>query len=258
MIIKSKKLSQFENIKHGISTISTGGLVFETNPESGGFTIGKTRFFNNIDIDEVDVFLKSEQKHTGNITCIKYCDLEKDLFFDKYTSIPENDAIITNVVGVNLVVYTADCAPILLYDTVEEVIAVVHAGWRGVIKDIVGNVVKAMKRDFGSNPEDIIVYIGPCLCKNHFEVHSDVADKFNIVFPHNEDIVFVLDRFDDKGVKFQVDLRKAVEQQLLQQGIDINNIEIDKHCTWEDGNLHSARHAGSAENSNWSFIGMRA
>ena len=257
MIIKSKKLSQFENIKHGISTISTGGLVFETNPKSGGFTIGKTRFFHNIDIDEADIFVKSEQKHTGNITCIGHHNLEKNLF-GKHASIPENDAIITNVVGVNLVVYTADCVPVLLYDPVEEVIAVVHAGWRGIVKGIVGNTVKAMKKDFGSSPDDIVTYIGPCLCKSHFEVHSDVADKFNILFPHNDDIVLVLDKFDDKGVKFQVDLRKAVEQQLLQQGIDINNIEIDEHCTWEDGNLHSARHAGSAENSNWSFIGMRA
>jgi hypothetical protein len=93
------------------------------------------------------------------------------------------DGLITGVAGLMLGVRTADCVPILLVDERRRAVAAVHAGWRGTLARIAARAIEAMTREYGSQPEDLIAAIGPCIGRCCYEVGPDVARAFGAWFP---------------------------------------------------------------------------
>ena len=89
---------------------------------------------------------------------------------------PECDALITNEPGVTLMIFTADCTPLLLHDPVTGAVGAAHAGWRGTAKAIGAKTVAAMVREFGCKPENIRAAIGPNIAQCHFETGVDVPE----------------------------------------------------------------------------------
>ena len=87
---------------------------------------------------------------------------------------PECDGLVTNDPGTALVVFTADCTPVLLSDPVTGAVGAVHAGWRGTAADIVGKAVQAMVGNFGCRPENIRAAIGPNIGQCCFQTDEDV------------------------------------------------------------------------------------
>lgn len=92
----------------------------------------------------------------------------------------EGDAMISSVPGIALAIRTADCLPILIADLRNCAVAAIHAGWRGVVSEIVPKAIQAMHRQFGSNPEDLIVAIGPGIGPCCFEVGPEVSVQFGL------------------------------------------------------------------------------
>ena len=129
------------------------------------------------------------------------------------------DAMVSVQPGVFAGVGIADCTPILLADPVTRVCAAIHAGWKGTVAKIVEKTAKRMIENRGSNPADILAYIGPCISFAHFEVGDEVAAQFDQAFKTR------------KGAKWHVDLKTANAAQLL--GLGIQQIEIDPACTVE-------------------------
>ena len=127
------------------------------------------------------------------------------------------DAMVSVQPGVFAGVGIADCTPILLADPVTRVCAAIHAGWKGTVAQIVAKTASRMIENRGSNPADILAYIGPCISQAHFEVGDEVAEHFAKEFKTR------------KGSKWHVDLKKANAAQL--QSLGIEQIEIDKACT---------------------------
>lgn len=130
------------------------------------------------------------------------------------------DAMISVQPGVFAGVGIADCTPILLADPVTRVCAAIHAGWKGTVSQIVHKTAKRMIENRGSNPTDILAYIGPCISFAHFEVGDEVAAQFDAAFKSR------------KGNKWHVDLKAANAAQL--QSLGIQQIEIDPACTVEN------------------------
>jgi len=128
----------------------------------------------------------------------------------------EADGLITNSTGVALMVFTADCVPILLHDPINKVIGAVHAGWRGTASNIAGEAIGKMETLFKCRRENIRAAIGPCISKCCYETDSDVANALP------ETSV----RYGDK---FMVDLKEANRQQLLKAGVE--HIEVSEECT---------------------------
>lgn len=89
---------------------------------------------------------------------------------------PECDALITRDVGVALVIFTADCTPLLLHDPVTGAVGAVHAGWRGTVAGIAAKTVEAMVREYGCKASDIRAAIGPNIGQCCFETDRDVPD----------------------------------------------------------------------------------
>jgi len=93
-----------------------------------------------------------------------------------HSAYPACDALITNDPGTALVVFTADCTPILLHDPVTGAVGAVHAGWRGTAADIAGKAVKAMASTYGCDPKNIRAAIGPNIGQCCFETDPDVPE----------------------------------------------------------------------------------
>jgi YfiH family protein len=124
------------------------------------------------------------------------------------------DAVLTSEQGIFAGVGIADCCPILLADPIRETAAAIHAGWKGTVAQIVRKTATAMI-EAGSNPADILAYIGPCISLEIFEVGDEVAEQFE----HKE----------KRGDRWHVDLKATNAAQLRDVGI--NQIEISAYCT---------------------------
>ena len=137
---------------------------------------------------------------------------------------PECDGLITNEPGVGLVVFTADCTPILLHDPVTGAVGAVHAGWRGTAAGIAKNCVEAMAREYGCNPADICAAIGPNIGQCCFETDADVPEA--MIAALGDDAKEFIEFWDGK---YHVDLKEINGLWLERAGV--RKIEISISCT---------------------------
>ena len=163
----------------------------------------------------------SHQTHTDIILRVGEEQAGAGLFAPE---LPECDGLITNEPGVALTVFTADCTPILLQDTVTGAVGAVHAGWRGTAASIAGKAVAAMGREFGSKPENIRAAIGPNIGVCCFETDRDVPDALLDAFGEEARPFIFL-----KGEKYYVNLKEINALVLRRAGV--SQIEISTDCT---------------------------
>ncbi len=155
--------------------------------------------------------------------------------------IKETDALVTNKTGICLCVQTADCVPILLFDPENNVIAAVHAGWRGTVKRIAEVAVQKMERNYNSKPENIIAAIGPSISPEIYEVGNEVVEEVRNSLPRSE----VLLHKNSSG-KYHLNLWEANRQILLASRVRESNIEISGECSFTKTTRYfSARKEGS-------------
>lgn len=139
------------------------------------------------------------------------------------------DATVTHKKDIFICVTTADCVPILLFDRKNDVVAAIHAGWRGTAQRIVRKTIEKMELCFGSSPANMIVGIGPSISMHHCEVGKDV------------EFAFIEEGFDLAGTSFRkkpsgkihLDLREINRKELIGLGISEKNIETSELCTFE-------------------------
>lgn len=139
----------------------------------------------------------------------------------------EGDALITNVPQLPIMVLTADCVPVLLFDKRNRVIAAIHAGWRGTVENITAKTVDKMKELFSTNPTDIIAAIGPSIGVCCYEIGIEVEDTAN------EKLHYANQLFVKEGDKTSFDLWKANKMQLRECGVpqsSIDNLRICSKC----------------------------
>ena len=137
---------------------------------------------------------------------------------------PECDALITNTPGLTLYVSTADCTPILLWDSATGAVGAAHAGWRGTAAAIGAKTVEAMTREFGIKPENIRAAIGPNIGFCHFETDADVPEAMVAAF--GEEVKPFIRK---QGEKYYVNLKEINALVLRRAGV--THIEISDQCT---------------------------
>lgn len=130
----------------------------------------------------------------------------------------DGDGLITRAVNIPIGIFTADCVPILIYDREKRIAAALHGGWKGTELGIVKKAVDIMCGSMGSDPENILSAIGPCIGKCCFEVGEDVAVRFSSSIK--------------RGGKFYVDLVLENVNQLKSCGVSEKNISTSGICTY--------------------------
>ena len=169
-MIKSKKLSRFKNVEHAffnrLGGKSTG--IFKSLNCGLGSSDKKNNIMKNLKIVANKIKTKPKKITLLNqIHSNKFHYISKNSKFNK--SKFEGDALITDRRNIPIAVLTADCAPILIHDENNQMIAAIHAGWKGAYKGIVKKVVKFMIKK-GCSPQNITAAIGPCISGNSYQV----------------------------------------------------------------------------------------
>ena len=164
----------------------------------------------------------SKQVHEDNVRLVTAEDCGKGLWRDRdYASV---DAMICNTPEIPLVVFSADCNIILLYDPVRRAVGAAHAGWRGTALGIVRKAVEQMARQFGSDPADIRAAIGPAIGQCCFETDADVPEAFRGALGAEIDPYMVWN-----GSKWHIDLRAVNALWLRRAGVA--QVDVCDHCT---------------------------
>lgn len=163
----------------------------------------------------------SHQTHTDIVRRVSLADAGAGLFAPELT---ECDALITNEPGLALVVFTADCTPILLHDPVTGAVGAVHAGWRGTAAEIAGKTVLEMGKAFGTRPEDVFAAIGPNIGPCCFQTDADVPEAM-VAALGEEAKGFIR----PEGEKYYVNLKEMNALVLRRAGVQ--NIDISGDCT---------------------------
>ncbi len=162
----------------------------------------------------------SHQVHSDVVRVVT----EKDCLGLDHHLQPECDGMITNTPGLALVVFTADCTPILLHDPITRAVGAVHAGWRGTAMDIAGKAVKAMENAFGCDPKNIHAAIGPnigfCCFETGAEVPTAMLETFGCTVENDIRPV---------GNKYYVNLKEINRHALCRAGVQYVDVSTD--CT---------------------------
>ena len=232
-MIKSKKLSIFKNIEHaffnklgGKSTVIFKGLNCALSSADK-----KTNVLKNLKTTSNKTKVKPKK-----IVLLNQVHSNKFHYISKYSKLNnkfEGDALITDKRNIPIAVLTADCAPILIYDQSKQMIAAIHAGWKGAYKDIVKKVVKFMIKK-GCSPQNITAAIGPCISSINYQVREDFIKKF--IKKDKNNIIF----FKKINNKNYFNLNKYIHFQL--KSLDISKIDIINKDTFNaKNNFFSAR-----------------
>ncbi len=175
---------------------------------------------------EMERMVLSYQTHTTNVRVVTEEDAGKGIVKERdYTDV---DGMITNVPGITLVTFYADCVPLYLLDPAHKAIGLSHSGWRGTVNRMGKATMEAMAREYGSRPEDMIACIGPSICQDCYEVGEEVAQNFREAF----EAKYCPELLEEKaGGKYQLNLWRANEIIFLEAGIRPERIQVTDICT---------------------------
>lgn len=191
-------------------------------------------------------FVLSQQTHTTNVKTVTAEDKGKGIVKELgYTDI---DGLITNVPGVVLSTFYADCVPLFFLDPVKKAIGLSHSGWRGTVGKMGKVTVERMTKEYGSNPKDIIAAVGPSICVDCYEVSSDVADAFMEAFAYAENLdKIVIPKSKEKAM---LDLWQANYAVFLEAGIMKEHITLPDICTSCNKELLFSHRASNGKRGN--------
>lgn len=154
----------------------------------------------------------------------------------------QGDYLITSVPGVGIGVATADCLPIVMYDHEHQVIAIVHAGWRGSVEGVACAALQQMQSVFGTNPKRLAVFFGPAARACCYEVQEDVA---------NELPEWALkDCLEFRNHRAYLNVPLLNELQLMRAGVQDGHVAWQScdctictfgYCSWRRDNTHAQR-----------------
>lgn len=189
----------------------------------------------------------TNQTHTTNVAVVK----EED----KGRRFQETDGMITNVPGICLVTFYADCVPLYFVDPVKKVIGLSHSGWRGTVGKMGKVTVELMQKTYGSDPEDILAAVGPSICQDCYEVSEDVILEFQKSFEEQD---WQQIYYKKENGKYQLNLWKANELIFREAGILPEHTAVTNVCTHCNPEiLFSHRTTGDKRGNLGAFLALK-
>ena len=228
-----EKLLQIPCIKHGFSTrmggVSEGiyssmNLSYTRGDEEKAVTNNFRRMMAALEMDSSNLVF-SDQTHTTNVRVVTARDRGKG--FTKKRDYSDIDGLVTNVPGLVLATFYADCVPLYFVDPVKKAIGLSHSGWRGTVGKIGLNTVKLMQAEYGCDPADMIGCIAPSICQDCYEVSEDVIAEFDKAFGEDAGRLY----YRKENGKYQLNLWKANEIVMKEAGLTPEHIVVTDICT---------------------------
>lgn len=187
--------------------------------------------------------VKLDENHTFRSVSEKGCDF------------PEVDGVVTNVKGATLFAFSADCSLIQIVDPINKAIGLCHSGWRGTVSKISQNAINMMQEYYNSNPDNLLVTIGPSICPECFEVEWDMISEARKGFSEKDyDKIY----YQKNETKYQFNLWEANRIVLKEAGVEEANIFMPNLCTKCNPDfLFSHRNQGLKRGTLIAFLGIK-
>lgn len=166
----------------------------------------------------------TDQTHEDKIRVVTEADIGKGITVP--SDIRNTDGLMTNIPGIPLITFYADCVPLFFLDKKNKAIAVTHSGWKGTVQKIGAKTIMQMAKEYGTRPEDCLVGIGPSIEMSCFEVGPEVAEQFAESFSKFPQIMKSIE-----NGKYLVDLWNVNKLMLMELGVPENNITVSGFCT---------------------------
>ncbi|MDI6716635.1 MAG: peptidoglycan editing factor PgeF [Actinomycetota bacterium] len=216
--------------KHGILVVFTtrrGGVSAEPYASLNlAFHVGDDRdcvlknreiLCNTLGID-LKRMVCAEQVHGASVALVDEKAVGKGAFsIDE--SIPDTDSLVTGQENIPLALFFADCVPVILVEPKRRMIAVVHAGWKGIYKDIISNTLKLMSFDKSLDKKNLLAFIGPSIGVCCFKAGTELIRNFSARF-----------NGQDWLQKDRIDLRSLAKRQLIENCVLPKNIYACDNC----------------------------
>lgn len=195
----------------------------------------------------------SDQTHTANVRRVTEEDRGNGI--TKPRPYKDVDGMITNVPGIVLATFYADCVPLYFVDPVQKAIGLSHSGWRGTVSKIGKITVEKMGEEYGTRPEKLYAAVGPSICQKCYEVSEDVAEEFRRAFdPKYWNTLF----YKKENGKYQLNLWEANRIVLLESGIPEDHISMPNLCTCCNPEFLFSHRASKGKRGNLgAFLGIR-
>lgn len=204
-----------------------------------------------IDINKI---ITTKQVHSNTVVKLDETHIFRSIS-EKGCDFPSVDGVITNVKGATLFAFSADCSLIQIVDPVNKAIGLCHSGWRGTVGRISQNAINMMIENYGSNPSDLLVTIGPSICDKCFEVEWDMISEARAGFKE-EDYSKIY--YQKNETKYQFNLWEANRIVLKEAGVCEDNIFLPNLCTkCNPDTLFSHRNSGLKRGTLIAFLGIK-
>ena len=231
--IKDYFVYEFPDISSAFAAVSTRSYRIRSGTDDREFNC----FLQELELPHIWT-VRLGQVHSNNIKIVTETPSPPDSIIE----LQEHDGVITQQPNIALTVATADCVPVLLYSSTYHLIGVIHAGWRGLYKNIVRNFFIRLK-ELKIPPADCEVILGPSISKPHYEV----GKEFKQHFPG-----FV----EEKGDKAYLGLKDVLIFQLKKEGLRTENIYDTGWCTYDRNDLFFSYRKEKTEFRNISLIAL--
>ena len=194
----------------------------------------------------------SDQTHTTNVRVVTEEDRGNGITKPRpYTDV---DGMITNVPGLVLATFYADCVPLFFVDPVHKAIGLSHSGWRGTVGKIGKVTVEKMAEEFQTDPSELYAAIGPSICQDCYEVSEDVIEQFCAAY---EKALWPRLFCRKENGKYQLDLQEACRQNFLRAGMRAERISLPDLCTCCNPQfLYSHRASGGRRGNLVAILGL--
>lgn len=240
-------------VKHGFSTriggvskehLGTMNLSFSRGDDAEAVRENYRRMANALDVS-YDSFVFSQQTHTTNVRTVTVDDRGKGILHP--LDYQDVDGLITNVPGLCLSTFYADCVPLYFVDPVHRAIGLSHSGWRGTVGRMGQVTLQRMTEEYGTDPSDVIAAIGPSICQDCYEVSEDVIEQFQSAFSqeHWDELYY-----KKENGKYQLNLWKANEIVMLEAGVKKENIAVTNICTCCNSDILFSHRASQGKRGN--------
>ncbi len=248
-------LEQTGMVKHGFSTrlggvsrghCATMNISTTRGDDPEAVRENQRRIAAAIGVDPSD-FTYTHQTHTTNVAVVK----EED----RGGRFPDTDGMVTDVPGICLVTFYADCVPLFFVDPVHGAIGLSHSGWRGTVGRMGKVTLQLMEQKYGTDPEQVVAAIGPSICQDCYEVGGDVIGEFKEAF---DEALWPELFYEKADGKYQLDLWRANEAVLTEAGVRTECIAVTNVCTHCNPEiLFSHRSTGAARGNLSAFLALK-
>lgn len=223
------RLLEASGVIHGITGRTDmlpawGDISYVTGPAPNTVFANRSAWSDALGLDP-DAWVCARQTHSTNVAVVDQRHAGSGARAIT-TAIANTDALVTATPGLPVAVACADCVPLLFHDPARQVVASVHAGWRGTVANVAGAAVEAMRSVFGTDPSDLVVGIGPSIGACCYEVGPEVIESWRAMGLDGDD-----QALKTRAGRVYLDLWRANQIALIAAGVPLRNIELAAICT---------------------------